>query len=102
MAVPALLTALQFPPRVGGLRAGGAAQKGTWLVALTLEGAKPRASAWLFVLEAFSHGNSSFQQFLEEPRPAAPPFAAAPPSCTGFCVFLVKFSKQNPRGLLLL
>lgn len=31
-----------------------------------------------------------------------PPFADAPPSCAGFCVFLVKFSKQNPRGLLLL
>lgn len=31
-----------------------------------------------------------------------PSFAAAPPSCTGFCVFLAKFSKQNPCGLLLL
>lgn len=29
-----------------------------------------------------------------------PSFAAVPPPCTGFCVFLVKFSKQNPCGLL--
>lgn len=89
-----------------GLRAAGAAQKGTWLMALTLQGAKPPANPELLPgflsWKLFSHGNSHFQQFLQEPRPAAPPFAASPPSCSGFCVFLVEFSKQNPRGLLLL
>lgn len=51
-----------------------------------LEGAKlpskPSASAWLFVLEAFSNGNSCFllreQQLLKEPRPCCFPLHCLP------------------------
>lgn len=56
-----------------------------------------------FCLGSFFSWKLPFPAILQRAKACcSPPFAAAPPSCAGFCVFLVKFSRQNPRGLLLL
>lgn len=65
--------------------------------------AKPSASAWLFVLEAFSNGDSPFPGVgaAAPQRAKALLLPPALPSSTGICVLLLKFLKQTTRGLLL-